>query len=94
MRQLDLFKQIQPEESKYPWDGIFDWHPEEGGMAQMHTVIISGVGYCYGDMVRILSIDGDNVICKVENKADHNWWKNGITYHCKKSDLWPNLYNL
>lgn len=73
----------------YPWEGVFDWHPEVGKLASMHAVILEGQGYCYGDTVRINSIDGEDVTCTVEHQMDANWWKNGTVYRCKKSDLWP-----
>lgn len=93
MSQLQLF-QNEPSttEDVYPWEGIWDWQPEVGELAQIHSVILENQGYCFGDSVIINSIDGDDVVCTVKHRTDENWWKNGTIYHCKKSDLWPNIY--
>lgn len=77
---------------EYPWSQVWDWMPSVGGMAQMHAVILPNYGYCYGDQVRITSMKGSDVVCVVENKLDPTFWKNGTTYHCKLSDLWPPIY--
>ena len=93
MRQLDLFRTNEPTTTyEYPWQPIFDWQPEIGGMAQMNSVILSGYGYCFMDQVRINFIKGEDVTCTVESQWDKNFWKNGTVYHCKKSDLWPLMY--
>lgn len=91
MTQLSLFSPAfaPGPKPKYPWEGIFDWTPQVGGLAQMGTVILKDQGYCYGDPVRINSIRGENVVCTVEHQMDPDWWKNGTTYQCVLSDLWP-----
>lgn len=90
-RQYDLFTSAQEPtpEPQYPWQGIFDWMPKVGGLAQMHAVILPDYGYCYGDPVRINSIEGEQVVCTVENQFDHEFWKNGTVYRCTLHDLWP-----
>lgn len=73
----------------YPWLSIFDWMPTVGGLAQMHSVVLPEQGYCYGDSVRINSIEGEEVVCTVEHQLQSDWWKNGKVYKCMLSDLWP-----
>jgi hypothetical protein len=93
MRQLDLFITNEPKEVyQYPWQPFFAWMPKVGGLAQMHSVVIDGYGYCYGDQVRINAIEGEDVTCTVESQWDKHFWKNGTVYQCKKSDLWPLIY--
>jgi hypothetical protein len=89
--QLSLFNPTKhpTPEPNYPWQHIFDWMPEIGGLAQMHSVILPDYGYCYGDTVRINSINGNQVVCTVESQYDNAFWKNGTTYHCHLMDLWP-----
>ncbi|PZX18083.1 hypothetical protein LX69_01120 [Breznakibacter xylanolyticus] len=91
MTQLTLrFPEPPPKPKELPWKAIFPhWMPEQGGLAQMHTVILTGQGYCYGDTVRINEIKGEQVACTVEHFKDDNWWKNGTTYQCTLFDLWP-----
>lgn len=93
--QYNLFEQAQQQtpEPRYPWQSTFDWTPEVGGLAQMHSVILPGQGYCYGDTVRLNSIEGEDVVCTVEHQSDPQWWKNGTVYRCELSDLWPNMYH-
>jgi len=89
--QLSLFQPAQEPtlEPVYPWQDIFDWMPEVGGLAQMHSVILPEQSYCYGDTVRINSIEGEQVVCTVESQYDTEFWKNGTVYRCTLSDLWP-----
>ncbi len=89
--QYNLFApaQEQTPEPHYPWQPIFDWMPQVGGLAQMHSVILADQGYCYGDPVRINSIEGEQVVCTVEHQLDPQWWKNGTVYRCEIADLWP-----
>lgn len=87
--QLSFFTPEPEPQPKYPWLPHFDWMPEVGGLAQMNTLILPEHGYCYGDTVRINSIDGDNVVCTVEHQLDPQWWKNGTVYCCTMHDLWP-----
>lgn len=105
--QLDLFyvaptkSEIERSERKklYPWiDCWKNWMPEVGHTAQMHAVALDGQGYCYGDRVRILSIVGNDVECVTEfykySENDTRMdWKEGRKYHCKVSDLWPDVYH-
>lgn len=90
--QLDLFRApVKPRPDLYPWEPLFDWQPQVGGLAQMHAVILPEQGYCYGDTVRINYIEGIRVRCTVENQSDPNFWKNGKEYNCTIYDLWPLL---
>lgn len=91
--QLNLFTTPTHQLQQYPWQGIFDWMPKVGGLAQMHSVILPKHGYCYGDTVRIKSIKGQQVTCIVQHQNDKHWWKNGTVYHCTIYDLWPNVYS-
>jgi len=91
MTQLTLFNTPTKPEPRYPWLSVFpDFMPAVGDLCQMHAVILEGQGYCSGDPVRILSIEGDKVRCVVENQHDPDFWKNGTEYNCSLSDLWPN----
>jgi hypothetical protein len=93
MTQLTLFATPPKPEPRFPWLSAFpDYMPKMGGLAQMHAVILPGQGYCYGDTVRILSIDGQRVRCVFESQGDPDFWKNGKEYNCSISDLWPNIY--
>lgn len=77
-------------EDKYPWSGCWpEWMPKVGGRAQIHPVILEGYGYCYGDPVRILSLNKGDVVCVVESLKDKDFYKNGEVYKCKIGDLWP-----
>jgi hypothetical protein len=90
--QLDLFKPApRRDEYLYPWEPIHKWHPEVGGLASMHAVVLPEQGYCYGDIVRINYIEGIRVRCTVEHQSDPHWWKNGKEYNCTIYDLWPVL---
>jgi hypothetical protein len=94
--QYNLFEATKQAviEPEHPWQGTFpDWMPQVGGLAQMHSVILEEQGYCYGDCVRINSIEGENVTCTVEHQIDAEWWKNGTVYTCTLNDLWPNMYH-
>jgi hypothetical protein len=105
--QLDLFyvpptkEEIENKEREklYPWITCWrNWMPVVGHTAQMGTVALKGQGYCYGDRVRILSIDGVDIECVTEfYKYDENDtrmdWKQGVKYNCKISDLWPDVYH-
>lgn len=87
--QLSLFAPIPEPTPRYPWLSLFNWMPEVGGLAQMGAVTLPEYGYCYGDVVRINSIEGDCVVCTVEHQQDPKWWKNGRVYCCSMQDLWP-----
>lgn len=89
MKQLSMFQPEPEPQPRYPWENLFDWMPQVGGLAQMHSVILPEQGYCYGNPVRINSINGDDVVCTVEHLQDPDWWKNGTVYHCTMQDLWP-----
>lgn len=94
--QLTLFdtKPIEEEKKKYPWlTGWPEWMPIVGELAEMRCVILNEYGYVYMDMVRINSIDGDDIVCTTEFKAQHMNWKEGRIYKCKIWELWPPVYH-
>lgn len=90
--QLCLFEIDKPLTKEYAWTPFWDWMPQVNELAQMDAYSMPNLGYCYGDIVRIISIEGESVVCVVESQRDSNWWKNGVEYKCTFQDLWPPIY--
>lgn len=96
--QLSLFAEAPEkvaEKERYPWIGLWDWMPVVGGMAQINEVIMPEYGYTYMDEVRILIMNGDDVLCVLDSSRFGNepYYKDGMMYYCKVNELWPPVYH-